>query len=181
MMAAVVLARADSAGREDAAMLGLGVVLMGLAAIVAACGGSGGAGQSDIQKQADLYAIEQIEATWHKAASTHDVDLMMSLWADNATFTVGTRQLTGKDQIRAFFANEAAPFKAENNWISETPAYKIRATVDGDKGTLYFECHYVDVPTRTVKAVVGSDQDVERIAGKWVITRSVAATPEFVA
>jgi len=161
-------------------MRGFNVMLMVVAAVVAGCGGSAGTAQADLQKQADLLAIEQIEATWHKAASTHDVDLMMSVWADNATFTIGTRQLTGKDQIRAFFATEAAPFKAENNWISETPAYKIRTTVDGDKGTLYFECHYVDVPTRTVKAVVGSDQDVERIDGKWLITDSVAATPEFV-
>jgi hypothetical protein len=103
----------------------------------------------------------------------------MSLWADNATFSLGARQLTGKDQIRAFFANEAAPFKAENSWISETPAYKIRATVNGDNGTLYFECHYVDVATKTVKAVVGSDQKVARIGGKWLITESVGATPEF--
>lgn len=161
-------------------MRGLSQLPLVLAVIVGACGGSVGTTQVDIQKQADLYAIEQIEATWHKAASTHDVDLMMSVWADNATFTVGTRQLTGKSEIRAFFATEAAPFKAENNWISETPAYKMRATVDGDKGTLYFECHYVDVATRTVKAVVGSDQEVQRIGGTWLITESVAATPEFV-
>jgi ketosteroid isomerase-like protein len=161
-------------------MRGFGVTVLVLAAIIAGCGGSADTGQADLQKQADLFAIEHIEVTWHKAASTHDVDLMMSLWADDATFTVGTRQLTGKDEIRAFFATEAAPFKAENTWISETPAYKLRATVDGDKGTLYFECHYVDVATRTVTAVVGSDQDVERINGTWLITRSVGATPEFV-
>jgi predicted dehydrogenase len=159
---------------------GFCMMLIGLAALVAACAGSGDQGQSDVQKQADLYAIEHIETTWHKAASTHDVDLMMSLWSDDATFTIGTRQLTGKDEIRAFFTTDAAPFQAENNWISETPAYKLRATVDGDKGTLYFECHYVDVETRTVKAVVGSDQKVERIGGKWLITESVGATPEFV-
>jgi predicted dehydrogenase len=162
-------------------MRSFGVTMVVLAAIVAGCGGSADNGQADLQKrQADLYAIEQIEATWHKAASTHDVDLMMSVWAENATFTIGTRQLTGKDQIRAFFATEAAPFKTENNWISETPAYKIRATVNGDNGTLYFECHYVDIATRTVKAVVGSDQEVQRIAGTWLITESVAATPDFV-
>lgn len=179
-MALVTVGLADPAEREGTRMRRYSVVLSVLAAIVAGCSGPAGAGQAELQKQADLYAIEQIEATWHKAASTHDVDLMMTLWADNATFTIGTRQLTGKEQIRAFFATEAAPFKAENNWISETPAYKIRTTVDGDKGTLYFECHYVDVPTRTVKAVVGSDQDVERINGHWLITDSVAATPEFV-
>ena len=161
-------------------MRGFGLLPMAFAVIVAGCGGTAGTAQADLQKQADLYAIEQIEVTWHRAASTHDVELMMSLWADDATFTVGTRQLTGKEQIRTFFATEAAPFQAENNWISETPAYKIRATVDGDKGTLYFECHYVDVETRAVVAVVGSDQEVERISGTWLITESVAATPEFV-
>ena len=31
-----------------------------------------------------------------------------------------------------------------NNWISETPIYKVRITVNGDRGTLYFECHYVN-------------------------------------
>jgi len=157
----------------------LSLALLILSVAVTACGGSSGPDQAATAQQADLYAIDQIEATWHKAASTHDVDLMMSLWADNATFTLGTRQLTGKDQIRAFFATEAAPFKPDNHWISETPAYKIRTTVTGDTGTLYFECHYIDVATKTVKAVVGSDQKVARINGKWLITESVAATPDF--
>src|SRR5712691_7967097 len=174
----------ESGGRERGIEGGfqvreLGVALLVLSVTVAGCGGSASTNKPDLQHQADLYAIEQIEATWHKAASTHDVDLMMTIWADNATFTNGTRQLTGKDQIRAFFATEAAPFKAENNWISETPAYKIRVTVNGDTGTLYFECHYVDVATRTVKAVVAADQKVARIGGKWLITELVGATPEF--
>ena len=39
--------------------------------------------------------------------------------------------------------------------MSDTPAYKIRITASGDKGTLYFECHYVDVKTQKVVSVVG--------------------------
>jgi ketosteroid isomerase-like protein len=104
---------------------------------------------------------------------------MMSLWADDATFTVGSQTYTGKDQIRNFFMTTAAPFKPENNWVSETPEYKLRVTIEGDRGTLYFECHYVDVATRAVKAVVSADQDVARIDGRWLITKSVAATPEL--
>src|SRR4051812_2576762 len=104
---------------------------------------------------------------------------MMSLWADNATFSFSGRTLTGKDQLRAFFTNEAAPFKQENNWESDTPAYKIRATVNGDTGTLYFECHYIDVATRAVKVVVAADQKVARINGNWVITEADATTPEL--
>ena len=127
-----------------------------LAATLAACSsagssaGSSASPASDQQHQADLYGIEQIEVNWHKASSTKDLDLMMSQWADNATFTIGTQTYTGKDQIRNFFVSTAAPFKAGNTWVSDTPAYKIVATVDGDKGTLYFECHYVDPKTGKV-------------------------------
>jgi ketosteroid isomerase-like protein len=158
-------------------MYRVGLIIVAIAASVVACSAGTSAAQADLQKQADLYAIDQIEVDWHKAASTKDVDLMMTLWADNATFTIGARTLTGKDELRAFFTNEAAPFKPENHWESDTPAYKIRATVDGDSGTLYFECHYIDVDTKEVKVVVGADQKVARVNGKWVITESVAASP----
>jgi uncharacterized protein (TIGR02246 family) len=157
----------------------LGMTAM-LTVALAACGSGGNkAAVAELQRQADFFAIEQIEVKWHQASSTKDVDLMMTLWADDATFTIGSTTLTGKDQIRNFFATEAAPFKPENQWVSETPAYKIRVTVDGDEGTLYFECHYVDVATRQVTAVVGADQNVARIGGRWVITNAIAATPEL--
>jgi ketosteroid isomerase-like protein len=169
----------DEGGRKM-----LRLLIVGVAAAVslsAACGSSAGptTASANVQKLADIYSIEQIEVMWHRASSTKDLDLMMSLWADNATFTAAGQVYSGKQQIRDFFATKAAPFKPENVWVSETPAYKIRVTVDGDKGTLYFECHYVDVPTRQVKSVVGADQNVARINGHWLITTSVAATPTF--
>ena len=148
-----------------------------LAVSLAACGGSGkqSAANEELQRQGDLYAIEQIETNWHKASSTHDVDLMMTLWAPDATFNIGAETLTGKTEIRDFFVHKAAPFQPQNHWVSETPAYKIRVTVNGDKGTLYFECHYVDATTRKVVSTVGADQDVRKIDGKWMITNSAAA------
>jgi ketosteroid isomerase-like protein len=159
------------------------VLITGLALAVlalAACGSNGSsASQQALQRQADLLAIDDIEKTWHKASSRHDVDLMMSLWAPDATFNIGTETLTGKAQIRNFFVTKAAPFQPANHWVSDTPAYKIRTTVNGDKGTLYFECHYVDVKTQKVVAVVGADQNVEKIDGKWLITNSAAATPKL--
>jgi ketosteroid isomerase-like protein len=158
----------------------LGVAVLALAASLTACGGSSDeadATAAQQQKAADTYAIDQIEVTWHKASSTKNVDLMMSIWADDATFTIGPEILKGKSQIRDFFENDAGPFKPENTWVSDTPAYKVRTTVDGDKGTLYFECHYVDVKTGKVVAVVSADQDVQRIDGKWLITNLAAATP----
>jgi hypothetical protein len=155
----------------------MAILGLALAVSLTACGGSGrkSAVEQAAQQQADLYAIDQIEITWHKASSTHDVDLMMTLWAPDATFGVGTTTLTGKAQIRDFFVHKVGPFQPENHWISETPAYKIRTTVNGDKGTLYFECHYVDLKTGKVVSVVAADQNVQKINGKWVITSSAAA------
>jgi hypothetical protein len=143
-----------------------------------ACGGSDSSSGSDeaVQKNAELYAIDQIEKIWHKAASNHDLDLMMTIWAPDARFTYGGQTTSGKAAIRALLS-KAGPFQPENHWVSDTPAYKIRTTVNGNKGTIYFECHYVDVSTGKVAAVVGADQDVEKIDGKWLITNAVAATP----
>jgi ketosteroid isomerase-like protein len=141
------------------------------------CGGSATkpTAASQDQKQAAYYAIDQIEKTWHKASSTKNVDLMMTVWAPDATFSVGTETLNGKAQIRGFFVHKAGPFQPGNHWVSETPAYKIRITANGDKGTLYFECHYVDVKTGKVVNIVAADQNVQKIAGKWLITSSSAA------
>jgi hypothetical protein len=104
---------------------------------------------------------------------------MMSIWAPDATFNIGTETLTGKAEIRNFFVNKAAPFQPQNHWVSETPAYRIRTTVSGDKGTLYFECVYVDVKTGVVQSVVGADQNVQKIDGKWLITNAAGATPKL--
>jgi hypothetical protein len=132
-----------------------------------------------VQKRADLYSIDQIEATWHRAASRKNLDLMMTLWAPNATFTLGGKTYKGKPAIREVLS-KAGPFQPQNHWISETPAYKIRTTVSGNKGTLYFECHYVDVDTGKVAAVVGADQDVQKIRGKWLITKLIGSSPTLV-
>jgi uncharacterized protein (TIGR02246 family) len=143
-----------------------------------ACGSSNAASDTEtLQRQADLYAIDQIEKTWHKATSTQDVDLMMSLWAPNATLTVGPGETyVGKKEIRRFWM-KAPVFQPKNHWVSETPAYKIRITVNGDRGTLYFECHYVDPKTRKVGKTAGADQQVARIDGRWLVTNHIGASP----
>jgi hypothetical protein len=149
-----------------------------LALTLAACGSSGNtAAEQAAQKQADLYAISQIEVKWHKAASTKDVDLVMSLFAPDATATFGTTTLAGKDQIRDFFVHKVGPYQPGNDWVSDTPEYKLHATVNGNKGTLYFECDYIDLKTQKVASVVGADNDVEKINGKWLITNVVGASP----
>ena len=153
----------------------LGVVVLALAA----CGSSSRSSASEqaLQRQADLYAIDQIEKNFHKATSKQDIDLMMTLWAPHATFTYGPGDTaSGKKQIREYWLQESAPFKPTSHWVSDTPAYKIRITVNGDRGTLNFECHYVDVKTGKVISHTAADQEVARINGRWLITSMVGAS-----
>jgi len=159
----------------------LAVLSLATALLVTGCGGSGKKSAADrqLQVQADSYAIDAIEKTWHKAASTQNVDLMMSIWAPDATFNIGPETLSGSTQIRNFFTKTAGPFQPGHHWVSDTPAYKVRITVNGDKGTLYFECHYVDVATSKLVSVVAADQTVQKIDGKWLITSAAAATPKL--
>ena len=83
---------------------------------------------------------------------------MMSLCAPNATFTFGP----GRDGVREgadpeLLANGAV-FQPDNALVSDHPAYKLKVTVNGDKGTLYFECHYVDIETGKVAALTAADR-----------------------
>ena len=153
----------------------LGILMVSLAA----CGDSSTSSASEqaMQRRADLYAIDQLEVKFHKATSGHDIDLMMSLWAPNATFTTSPGQtLTGKEQIRRFWLSQSVVFQPEIHWVSDTPAYKIRATADGDLGTLYFECHYLDSTTGKATAITAADQQVARINGRWLITDMVGGS-----
>jgi len=149
--------------------------LVGLGVLIAGNGAWGKSSGTSAQKLSDRYRIDQIEKTWHKAASKKDVDLMMTLWARKATFTIAGKTYSGKKAIRQVFA-KAGPFQSQNHWESDTPAYKIRITVNGDRGTLYFECHYIDVDTQKVAIAVGADQDVRKINGRWLITKAIASS-----
>jgi ketosteroid isomerase-like protein len=151
------------------------VALIGLGILVAGNGAWGKSSGTSAQKLADRYRIDNIEKIWHKAASKKDLDLMMTLWAPNATATIAGKTYRGKKAIRQLFA-KSGPFQLQNHWESDTPAYKIRITVNGDKGTLYFQCHYIDVDTQKVAIAVGADQNVRKINGKWLITKLIASS-----
>ena len=102
---------------------------------VAACGGSGKSSTSNqtLQRDADTLAIDQIERTWHKAASTKNVDLMMTIWAPDATLNLGTETLHGGAQIRDFFMHKAAPFQPQNRWVSDTPFASTRRSPNWER------------------------------------------------
>jgi hypothetical protein len=128
-----------------------------------------------VQRDADLYLIDQVEVKFHRATSSHDLNLMMSLWAPGAVFNIDQQTLTGKSQIRHWFATENKAFMPSHHWESDSPTYKIRVSLNGNKATLYFECHYIDTNTSKVMAVAGVDHTLQKIKGKWLIVDSAGA------
>jgi ketosteroid isomerase-like protein len=149
----------------------LGVMAISLSA----CAGSSGNSASEevMQREADYWAISQLQRNFHEATSKKDIDLMMSLYAPNATLTIPGRTAVGTEQIRRFWLTKSDAFRPDNHWISETPAYKMEITANGDNGTLHFECHYVDVEGKTLVVYLTADQEVTRIGGRWLITDMV--------
>jgi hypothetical protein len=158
------------------------VGVLGLLAVsFAACGDSSSdAETAALQQKADRYEIDQIEKRFHQAMTHKNIDQMASLWAPNATLTIGP-ELTaaGVDEIRQYWLEESVAFKPETTWVSDHPAYKLEVTVNGDRGTLHFECHFVNYRTGEMEAITVADQDVARINGRWLITNMVAGSTEL--
>ena len=58
--------------------------------MLVACSGSGADSTGDQARRfQDMWEIDQIEKDFHGSMTTKDIDLMMSLYAPNATMTVG--------------------------------------------------------------------------------------------
>jgi ketosteroid isomerase-like protein len=84
--------------------------------------------------------IYQLQAAFHRAKTTQDLDLMMSLWADDATFnnkSTGTIY-AGCDQIKSFWQSSGS---FTHHRFSLVPSYKTTIEVRGHEAFLYFECH----------------------------------------
>jgi len=159
----------------------IGGALAALVLALSACGGSSSSSASEeaLQHDSDLYAISQIEKTFHEAITKKDIDEMMSLFAPNATATFGPGQtVSGTAHIRGVWL-ESDAFDPKTNWLSDHPAYKLKATVTGDRGTLRFECHFVDLRSGKIAAVTGGNTDVARIDDRWLITNFVGSTAEL--
>jgi ketosteroid isomerase-like protein len=162
--------------------LSIGATIGILMIALAACTGSNvdAAAEQSLQQEADRYEIDQIEKNFHEATATKNIDQMVSLWAPNATLTLGPGETaTGPDEIRRYFLEKSLAFNPKTHWLSDHPAYKIEITVNGDRGTLHFECHYIDYDTGEVVQTTSADMDVARIDGHWLITNMVGASAEL--
>jgi SnoaL-like domain len=135
---------------------------------------------SDESNPVDFKELHEVEIIFHTAASTKNLDMMMSLFTDEASLSVGGKTYTGKDQVRGYFATVAGPFQPQNQWVAYAPAQRISFDVDGDRAHLYFECLYVDVKAKEIKVHTFSDDNMVRAGGKWLIREMKAGTvPEL--
>ncbi|MBV8590779.1 MAG: nuclear transport factor 2 family protein [Acetobacteraceae bacterium] len=127
----------------------------------------------------DFMQMHQIEITFHEAGTTKNLDLMLSLFADDATLTSGGKTYTGKEQIKLYWQS-AGTFQAQNQWVAYTPAFRIKYQVQGGRARLYFECLYVDKAAKKIAAHTNSDDTLIRVNGRWLIKEMKAAVvPEL--
>ena len=131
--------------------------------------------EGDRGPPADILAVRNVEITFHTAGSVlpkKSLDLMMSLYADDAVLTDtahNNKVYQGKDQVRSYWGTVSGPFRPEHHWIGYTPAMRIRSQVQGDSATLYFECLWMDVDSGAVGAHSFSDMKLARINGHWLV------------
>jgi ketosteroid isomerase-like protein len=135
---------------------------------------SGGAMAATEENADDFMQIHQIEILFHQAGTTKNLDLMLSLFTDDATLTAGGKTYTGKEQIRSYW-QAAGTFQPQNQWVAYTPAFRIKYTVQGDSAHLYFECLYVDKAANKIAAHTNSDDALIRVNGRWLIKDMKAA------
>jgi hypothetical protein len=134
--------------------------------------------QGDSGPPASILAVRNIEITFYTAGSVlpnKDLDLMMSLYADDAVLTDTAHEnkvYRGKEQVRTYWVDVSGPFRPEHHWIGYTPAMRIKSRVTRDSATLYFECLWMDVDSNAIGAHAFSTMDLARVNGHWLVKGS---------
>lgn len=94
-------------------------------------------------ESAQVGLIYELQAAFHRAKTTQDLDLMLSLWAEDGVLAVEgnpSSPFVGADQLRGFWAGSGS---FTHHRFSLVPSFKTQIRVDGDTAWLYFECHDV--------------------------------------
>jgi ketosteroid isomerase-like protein len=128
--------------RRDLLRKGMAGTALGAAALAAPSLARAGAPADDADGHSlrQVAKIYQLQAAFHRAKTTQDLDLMMSLWAGDATFTNRSTGATyaGSDSIRSFWQGSGS---FTHHRFSLVPSYKTTIEVHGNEAFLYFECH----------------------------------------
>ena len=122
----------------------------------------------------DFMQLHKIEIAFHEAGSTKNLDLMLSLFADDAVLTAKDHTYIGKEQIKEYWQAHPA-FQKDNQWVGYTPAFRIRYSVQGETAHLYFECLWVDALANKIATHTNSDGNLVRVNGRWLIKEMKAA------
>jgi ketosteroid isomerase-like protein len=109
--------------------------------------------------------IYELQAAFHRAKSHQDIDLMVSLWTDDCTFTNAGTLFSGKDAVRTFFLGSGSWLHQR---ISFVPSFKDQIEVHGDTAFLYFECHDVDLATGAVVTHLFNAGQIRNVSGSWL-------------
>ena len=164
--------------RRDLLRKGLAGTAVGAAALALPGLASADASPESVQV-AEIY---QLQAAFHQAKTTQDLDLMMSLWADDATFINNSSGITyvGFDQIKSFWQGSGS---FTHHRFSLVPSYKTKIDVHGDEAFLYFECHDVgnfasgNFDDPAIKTIVNDTflaGTLRNVRGSWVFSNMTA-------
>ena len=136
----------------------------------------------------DFMDLHKVEIAFHEAGSTKNLDLMLSLFADDAVLIAHVKTPTGEDQVKTYTGKDqikkywqaAGPFQPKNEWVGYTPAFRTCYDVEGERAHLYFECLWVDKQAGKIAAHTNSDDTLARVNGRWLIKEMKAdSVPEL--
>lgn len=160
-MATTELSRRDVLRRGVVVTSAAGAALAFPSVVHAEASGSGGV---------QLTKIHTLTSRFHEARSKQDIDLLMSLWAADATFETGGNTYSGKDEIRAFFLASGSFIEHR---MAFSPTYKTGVDIHGNRATLYFECHDVQLETGLMVTHLFLAGKLAKVQGEWLFWRMV--------
>ncbi len=153
----------------------LTIASIGMLAMATACfvapAHAGPAGNTQVAE------LDQLAADFHGALSYGgNIDAMMSLWADNCSFSLNGTAHVGKPAVQAAFQSSGYFL---NNWVSLAPEYKTQITIHGNTAEISTQCVAIDLNASpmVVKSVIQVNATCEKIKGKWLFTAMNNTTP----
>ena len=117
--------------------------------------------------------IYQLQAAFHLAKTTQNIELMMSLWDVGGSLTITgdpNSPYVGLDRLRAYLLSTGS---FTNRRLSLVPSFKIQIEVHGQEAFFYEECHDVgdfDLQSRVIAADSFLAGTIRKIDGQWVFS-----------
>ena len=112
---------------------------------VAQPSGGGAVTVQDVPEDFDLplgdeLAFRRMRERFHKSTTTGDVELLRSVWAEDAVFTGGGNTYVGREAIVEFMSGSATFGKL----LIVTPESSSRISINGNVAQFAYECIWID-------------------------------------